>query len=146
MFPYQGAANCSLVTRFFFFFFFLMLLYYRCADGFRSTEMAQIDFLFFSFGEWDFDREISMTIQRMMRDLVNRFIEGSLFWRKIGETSNLFYSYENLYLEREIQGDNCHRGSKIFEMYLFSESSISSWYQFRDSPRDSQRGEWRFKL
>lgn len=46
-----------------------------------------------------------MTIQRMMRDLVNRFIEGSLFWRKIGETSNLFYGYENLYLEREIQGE-----------------------------------------
>lgn len=103
----------------FFLFFFLMLLYYRCADGFRSTEMAQIDFLFFSFGEWDFDREISMTIQRMMRDLVNRFIEGSLFWRKIGETSNLFYSYENLYLEREIQGDNCHRGSKRFSRCIY---------------------------
>lgn len=68
-----------------------------------------------------------MTIQRMMRDLVNRFIEGSLFWRKIGEMSNSHNAfYENLYLEREIQGDNCHRGTKIFEMYLFSESSISS--------------------
>lgn len=146
MFPYQGAANCSLVTRFFFFFFFLC--YYIIDAPMNSVQrkwQAQIDFLFL-FDEWDFDREISMTIQRMMRDLVNRFIEGSLFWRKIGETSNLFYGYENLYLEREIQGDNCHRESKIFEMYLFSESSISSWYQFRDSPRDSQRGEWRFKL
>lgn len=74
MFPYQGAANCSLVTRDF---FFLILYYTDAPMDFVSSRKQSISYFFFFFflfsGRMRFltiRREISMKIQGMNDEIV----------------------------------------------------------------------------